>query len=273
MTGDRRDPTALSDPAVPSTVYDAQYYLRSCAGAEPWVASGGQQLDPLYRGSLERARLRPGEVVVDLGTGRGELLVEALALGASLAVGVEYAEAALALARRTVQVHQAAARTLLVAADARRLPLPSACADLVTLLDIVEHLTPSELHTTLVEARRVLRPGGRVFVHTMPNRLVYDVTYRWQRRWHPGRWRRWPADPRVELERVMHVNEQSPRALRQALLYAGLVEVSVTLGALVYESFVPDAAARRTYHRLARLPVVAALGAGDLWAEGRAPAR
>ncbi len=261
-----------SDPAVPASVYDADYYLHACAGAEPWSASGGRERDPLYRGSLERAGLRPGDVVVDLGTGRGELLADAVALGAAAAVGVEYSHDALGLVGQTLAAADVGGRAAAVAADARRLPLPDGFADLVTLLDIVEHLTPTELHAALVEARRILRPGGRVFVHTLPNRLVYDVTYRWQRAWHPRRRRDWPADPRVELERVMHVNEQSPGRLRRALAGAGLTDVTVSLGATVYDAFVPDERARRTYHRLARLPGVARFGIADLWAEATKPA-
>lgn len=264
---------SLPRPAVPATIYDEGYYLHKCAGSEDWVASGGRQLDPLYRGSLERAAMAPGDVVVDLGTGRGELLAAAVELGASVAVGIEYSHDAVSLARRTLAANGVGDRATVLAADARRLPLPTGFADLVTMLDIVEHLTSDELHATLVEAGRVLRPGGRVFVHTLPNRLVYSVTYRCQRLARPGRWHTWPADPRVELERAMHVNEQTQSSLRRTLRRAGLGNVSVQLGAIVYDGFVPDERARRTYHRLARRPLTARFGVADLWGQGVAPAR
>lgn len=258
----------ISRPVVPATVYDAEYYLHKCAGAEEWSRSGGRQLDPLYEGSLRRAGLAAGDVVVDLGTGRGELLVAAVRLGASLAVGAEYSADALSLVRQTLFANGVGRKAMALAADVRRLPLPAACADLVTMLDIVEHLTPDELHATFVEAQRVLRPGGRVFVHTLPNRLVYSVTYRWQRALRPDRWLTWPADPRVELERVMHVNEQTPASLHRALRRAGLQDVSVELGAMVHDAFVPDERARRMYHRLAKRRLTARFGAADLWGTG-----
>jgi cyclopropane fatty-acyl-phospholipid synthase-like methyltransferase len=38
------------------------------------------------------------------------------------------------------------------------------------MLDVVEHLTPTELDRTLAQARRILAPGGRLYIHTFPNR-------------------------------------------------------------------------------------------------------
>lgn len=263
---------ALPPPAVSSAVYDTDYYLRWCAGYEDWVTSGGADPDALYDGSLARAGLRAGDVLVDIGTGRGELLAVAVARGASQAIGIEYSLSALDLARRTLAASGPGSATAVVAADSRLLPLRTGSADLVTMLDVVEHLTPRELHQTLTEARRVLRPGGRVFAHTLPTSTIYDVTYRLQRLLVPGRRRRWPADPRNEPERLMHVNEQTRSSLSRALRRAGFTSVAVRRGEWIHDGFVPDERARRLYHRLAAHRLTAGLGLADLWAEGTAPA-
>lgn len=260
----------LPDPTVPPEVYTEAYFRTGCMGADAWEASNGAALDPLYPGYVRVAAVAPGEVVVDLGCGRGELLVAALQAGAARAVGVEYAAAAVDLARRTLSAHGLEAQAELHHGDARAIPVADDVADLVTLLDVVEHLTPPELQTALTEARRVLRPGGRVFVHTMPNATIYDVTYRWQRRLRPDRWRRWPADPRKPGERVMHVNEMTVTGLRRALRGAGFGDVEVWLGAWMYTDFVPDERARGTYHRLAARRLTARLGKADLWARATA---
>jgi ubiquinone/menaquinone biosynthesis C-methylase UbiE len=260
------DVDELPPPVVAADCYDADYYLCKCAGRESWVTSGGTDLDPLYLGCLLKAGVNPGDVVVDIGTGRAELPVVAVREGARLAVGIEYSWSALELGARTVAASGVGDRILLMAADARKLPLPDGCADLVTLLDVVEHLAPDELARCLAECHRILRPKGRVLAHTMPNRLVYDVTYRIQRLARRHRRLHWPADPRQEIEHLMHVNEQTRRSLVSYLRGAGFASAEVTHGEWIWEGFVPDEKARALYHRLSRFRLTAALGRGDLWA-------
>lgn len=257
---------ALPPPAVPPDAYDEHYYRQVCAGAEAWSASGGAAADPLYEGALRLAGLEAGEVVVDVGCGRGELLAVAARLGAARAVGVEYAAAAVALARETLAAAGQSANAEVLEADARALPLEDDSADLVTMLDVVEHLAPGELDAALREARRVLRPGGRVFVHTMPNRLIFSVTYRFQRFLH----RSWPANPRTEHERRMHVNEQTRGSLRRSLHDAGFIRPDVWLGEWVRTDFVPSKFAAGLYTELASHRLTRPLGVADLWARAYA---
>lgn len=260
---------ALPDPAVDPAAYTEGYYREWCAGYEEWVASDGAAVAGIYPGFLAKAGMRAGEVVVDIGTGRGELLAVAVERGASRAHGIEYSPDAVAMARKTLEAHGVSDRAEVHLADARSVPLDDAIADLVCLVDVVEHLTTDELALALGEARRILAPGGRVVAHTMPNRLIYDVTYRLQRL-VPGR-RHWPVDPRVELERVMHVNEQTARSLRRAFVTAGF-ETEVTLGEWIHTEHVPAGRATRLYGRLAKLGPLAHLGVADLWATGTRPA-
>jgi SAM-dependent methyltransferase len=107
------------------------------------------------------------------------------------------------------------------------------------MTDVVEHLAQSELAAALAEARRVLRPGGRLVVHTSPNRLLLDRVYpAYTRRVHRAvaaacrilRYRDpvfspdlpvGPRFPRSEYERRLHVNEQTGDSLRAALEGAG----------------------------------------------------
>jgi ubiquinone/menaquinone biosynthesis C-methylase UbiE len=266
-----RPSQGLDAPVVAPETYDEDYYTHVCAGAEEWRESRGARDSGYYGGSLRRAGFEPGQVVVDLGCGRGELVAVAAEQGAAHAIGIEYSEDAIRLARRTFAAHGIEERAAILHADTRALPIADRTADLVTLLDLVEHLAPSELDATLAESFRILKPGGRVFVHTLPNRLIYDVTYRLQRRLVPGRARRWPADPRNRYEHSMHVNEQSRRALVSTLRRAGFEDSSVRYGQWIHNGFVPDERPRRLYRRLARHRLTRPLGAADLWGEGRRP--
>jgi len=252
-------------------LYDSAYFLAGCAGADRWLASGGSERDPLYDGSLQLAGLRDGQALLDVGTGRGELLVAALGRGASRAVGVEYSPDGVGLAHQTLRRCGVADRAEILLGDARALPLADASFDLVTMLDVVEHLTGAELTRALSEARRVLRPGGKVFIHTFPTRTLYDVTYKLQRASRPGRWASWPSDPRNDLEHSMHVGEQSLRSLRRAMRRAAFTDVAVWPGGWIYADFVPGERERRLYYRLARVPGLRRFGVADLWAQGLRP--
>jgi ubiquinone/menaquinone biosynthesis C-methylase UbiE len=262
----------LARPAVDAEVYDDEYFLEGCAGADQWRSSDGATVAGIYAGSLVLAGMEPGWRVLDIGTGRGELVRVALERGAVEAVGVDYSEAAIDLARKTLEQAGNPPGARIELADARRIPVDDDHFDLVTLLDVVEHLTPAELEASLAEARRALRPGGLLFVHTAPNALVYDVTYRLQRRVRPGRAARWPAEPRGRHELLMHVNEQRLGSLRRTVRDAGFDAAESHLGLWVETGFVPDERARRLYRILARIPGLRRFGVMDVYATGRKPA-
>lgn len=261
--------SALPDPVVPPDAYTEDYYTHWCAGYEEWTSSGGAKFAGIYPGVLAQAKFKPGVVLVDVGTGRGEMLAVAVENGATRAIGIEYAPTAVEMARKTLEVHGVADRAEVHLADARRIPVDDDTADLVTMVDVVEHLSREELDRSLLEVKRILKPGGRVIIHTMPNRTVYDVTYKWQRLLVPGRRKKWPDDPRLyDLEREMHINEQTVTSLRGYMKRAGFSPMRVWLGHWVYTDFVPDERARRLYTLLAAFPPTRRLGISDLFAEG-----
>lgn len=259
----------LPPPTVAPEVYDEEYFCHACGGADRWRESDGARVDDIYPGSIRKSGLEPGDVLVDIGTGRGELLAVAAKVGATRAIGVEYAPAAVAMAKKTIAAFGVGDVAEVILGDARAIPLPDHTADVVTLLDVVEHLSPDELARTLREAHRLLKPGGRILIHTFPTRTIYDVTYRWLRAVSPRRRRTWPVQPRNQYELQMHVNEQSLWSLRRSMRAAGFRDARVELGGFVYVDHLPDARAKRAQRVLARVPIAAvrALGASDLWGE------
>ncbi len=226
--------TGNSSPSVPSTRYDEQYFLHVCEGYEEFQSSEGAYLSKRLAEALTIAGIAEGMRILDVGCGRGEILLRTSALGAQ-AYGIDYAAAAVRLSRDLVRRH-AQSDSFPVGvyqASALDLPFPSNTFDRVLMLDIVEHLYPNELSLALGEAYRVLRPGGRIVIHTAPNVWYDRYAYPIVRlvRIAMGQGEAYPRNPRAIIpENIhVHVNEQSALSLWLCLYRHGFRRVKTWL--------------------------------------------
>lgn len=235
MTHDQR-------PSLPPSLYTEEYFLTACEGYDVFIESEGAHLSRRLRDAFAVAEVEAGMRVLDLGCGRGEILRHCMRLGVE-AYGMDYAPVATQMSRAVIVAEQERAEAEhpdappapagVCQADAKQLPFPDAYFDRVLMFDVVEHLYPWELHRTMLEVRRVLKPGGRFIVHTAPNRWYDAYAYPWVRRVRTalGEGEAYPEDPRaitaVNLE--VHVNEQDLLSMRRALKSAGFRHIKVWL--------------------------------------------
>lgn len=193
----------MSDKPVSSGHYDQGYYLESCGGVEFFKRFGAEVLKPQMALAFKEARVEAGMRVLDVGCGRGELLLHVRRAGA-FGTGVDYSPQALSLARET-------SKAPVALCDAKALPFKDKTFDRIFLLGIVDHLHDWELEKLFAELGRVLAEGGSVLAQTCTNRRYYKrgtyAALRWLK--SLGLPIREPRKPRSEEDERLHVNEHA----------------------------------------------------------------
>jgi 2-polyprenyl-3-methyl-5-hydroxy-6-metoxy-1,4-benzoquinol methylase len=255
-------------------VYDREYFLsHTCEGADEFHA--GKGVSPLKRRQVALLGPGPGRRILDLGCGRGEVLLACARAGADVA-GVDYAQAAVDISRDTLAEVPGAE---VVQGDVTALPWPDGSFDAVLSGDVIEHLVPADAEAMLREAHRVLRPGGHVVVHTAPNRLFLAVTWPVARvvlraAGHGDTVAR--LDHWIAWSKDFHVNEQTLHGLRRALRSAGFPDPRVWIDAAIVRDGshhttegLQGSWFMRAGQRLAAVRAVRLFAGNDLWAVAR----
>lgn len=165
-------------------------------------------------------RLRPlkkTDTVLDMACGRGELVLEAVKAGAARAVGIDFAEKGLEIARRKADEAGLTLKTEFLRGDVTRMEFESNSFDAVFMADIVEHLSAENLRKSFEEAKRVLKPGGHLVIHTEPSVLYKKFGQYFVRDFFALKKKEWMTLTILEESRMGHVNIQSAGSLRKAL--------------------------------------------------------
>ena len=105
------------------------------------------------------AGVQPDELVIDVGSGDGRIVIMAAEQFKARGVGIEIDETLVAVSRQTIQQKGLEERVRIVQANALDVDLSP--ADVVTL-----YLTPRGLETLRPHLERTLRPGTRVVSNT-----------------------------------------------------------------------------------------------------------
>jgi SAM-dependent methyltransferase len=110
------------------------------------------------------AQIKPGEKVLDVGTGTGVVAITAARAGARV-TALDLTPELLATARENAHVAQCS-EVEWTEGDAEQLPYPDASFDVV--LSQFGHMFAPRPDVTIAQMRRVLKPGGRIAFATWP---------------------------------------------------------------------------------------------------------
>ncbi len=127
------------------------------------IMTGGRH--HAWRTATARALVRPGDRVIDVGCGTGDLSLACARAGAGSVLGVDFAAPMLPIARRKAG-RRGATGVEFVQGDGLRLPLEDGAADAWCAAFVMRNVP--DVDGLLAEAHRVLRPGGRLAVLDIP---------------------------------------------------------------------------------------------------------
>jgi len=212
---------------VDPKLYTKEYYLSECSGYNEYIKYKGNILEIRLKKALEIANVNKEKTVLDIGCGRGEIVVACAKNGAK-AIGIDYSKDALELANDVAaqQLPEIKKNITFIHNEATNVPFQDKMFDVVFLLDVVEHLYPDELDITMRNIYRILKDDGIMIIHTYPNTLFIKIIYKY---WYrplkillnitQGRKEGCPEKEfETDYTRIMHVNEQSFYSLKKILI-------------------------------------------------------
>jgi demethylmenaquinone methyltransferase/2-methoxy-6-polyprenyl-1,4-benzoquinol methylase len=180
----------VSDPTDAHHESNRHFYDR-IAGAYDLLADANERT--ARQAGVRALDLRAGEAVLELGFGTGNEVLDLAALvGATGKVaGIDVSPGMLAVADRKRAAAAPAAAIDLRVGDARALPFSDHEFDAVYTSFTLELFPPADIPVVLAEARRVLKPGGRIGVVSMAavrpghHTSLLERAYVWMHRHFP----------------------------------------------------------------------------------------
>jgi SAM-dependent methyltransferase len=201
--------------------YDSHYYLDDCGGHESFRRHRGKHIADVRLLSLVAlSHLAPNGPALDLGCGRGEMTYQ-LAVSGRKVTAIDYSATAIELAQNCFcdETKDVKSRVEFIRGDVTNFHFAGRFK-LAIAGDLIEHLNEKELAKLIEEVAGRLDDDGVFVIHTFPNLWYYKKHYPRLRAAAQQLGAFLSAEPRTRYELLMHINEQSPAALRKSLAKA-----------------------------------------------------
>lgn len=141
-------------------------------GSDSWTHT------PWNRRPLELAFFLPkGSIILDIGTGRGRLLLDYAKLGFR-AIGIENNPELVKKGNADIKSHGLEKDLRFMEGTALDIPLADACFDAVSDIGLLHHIAPADYATYTAEIARVLKPGGLAYIVALSKDTPQHLSWR-----------------------------------------------------------------------------------------------
>lgn len=204
-------------------LYDEGYYLNYVDGASSYNDFDGSysKLTKRYKRNLDILNLKSNEYLIDIGCGRGEIVMHH-ALNKGRAIGIDYSDSAINIARK--KARELNINCEFFTSSFEFLETTNENFDVIYCSEFYEHITHLEAKKFLNLAYSKLTDNGRLFIHTYPNTLNRRYGYKLSVIFGKFLGKRLP---KVQPETLTphfyryHLNEQNIFSLRRDVKNAG----------------------------------------------------
>lgn len=155
---------------VSPSLYDKDYYLADNEGFLEYQQGLDKNTHDKFKRVLTLIDIKPGQKVLDIGCGRGEMIYYSVRKGAS-ALGIDYSQSAAELARQTIQQLPVELRknARVEVSPVEEYPYNDKY-DYIFMVETAEHMYDWQLTKLFAKLKSCLTPNG-VIILTTPNYL------------------------------------------------------------------------------------------------------
>ena len=209
-------------------LYTEGYFLGSATGFDVFKHFNGksEQLIDKFRMVIDRLSLVPSDRLLDIGCGRGEMVIYHSVTGGK-ATGVDFSDDAIKIAKAKAAELHADCTFLNISFEEIDEQLNF---DKIISVDFIEHISAGEGKAFFKKCFRVLNPGGKLVVFTYPNTIRRKYGYKLIRLFSIVKRNPLPArepDTISDHYKQYHLNEQNYFTLKKMATDEGFKHVEV----------------------------------------------
>ena len=209
-------------------LYTEEYFMESATGHDEFKIFDGnfEHLIDKFQMVIYLLDLHPSDRLLDIGCGRGELVIYHALTGGS-ATGVDFSDDAINLARGKA-IELKADCTFLISSFEK---IDEGIKfDRIVSIDFVEHISIEEGKAFFRKCFNLLKPGGRLIIYTYPNTIRRRYGYKLIRAFSIAKRKPLPKrepDTLSDHYKQYHLNEQNYFTLKNSSKIAGFGKVKV----------------------------------------------